>query len=49
MALAIRTHEQSLSPEQESLREEALRGFAASPKTMSPKFFTIIAARSCSS
>ena len=39
MALAIRTHEQSISPELESLREETLRGFAASPKAMSPKFF----------
>ena len=34
MALAIRTHEQSISPELESLREEALRGFAANPKAM---------------
>jgi len=39
MALAIRTQAQSLSPETQALREEALRGFAASPKAMSPKFF----------
>ena len=39
MALAIRTQARSLSPEKQALREEALRGFAASPKAMSPKFF----------
>ncbi|WFC64273.1 L-histidine N(alpha)-methyltransferase [Pseudomonas sp. REST10] len=39
MALALRSNERSLSPEQEALRDEALRGFAAWPKTMSPKFF----------
>ncbi|YCH22569.1 L-histidine N(alpha)-methyltransferase [Pseudomonas sp. D1-3] len=39
MALAIRTQAQSLSPEKQALREEVLRGFAASPKAMSPKFF----------
>jgi dimethylhistidine N-methyltransferase len=39
MALAIRIHEQALSHEQAALRDEALLGFAASPKSMSPKFF----------
>lgn len=39
MALAIRTQARSLSPEKQALREEALRGLAASPKAMSPKFF----------
>ncbi|MBV7561442.1 L-histidine N(alpha)-methyltransferase [Pseudomonas sp. sia0905] len=39
MALAIRTHDQSQNLEQQALRDEALRGFAASPKAMSPKFF----------
>lgn len=39
MALAIRIHEPTLSPEQTALRDEALRGFAACPKSMSPKFF----------
>lgn len=39
MALALRSNERSLSPEQEALRDETLRGFAAWPKAMSPKFF----------
>ncbi len=39
MALAIRVHEQDLTLERAALREEALLGFAAGPKSMSPKFF----------
>ncbi|HZX16538.1 MAG TPA: L-histidine N(alpha)-methyltransferase [Pseudomonas sp.] len=39
MALANRVQQQALDPEQAALREEALTGFAASPKRLSPKFF----------
>ncbi|WP_220813770.1 L-histidine N(alpha)-methyltransferase [Pseudomonas paralcaligenes] len=39
MALAIRVHEQPWTAERAALRDEALLGFAASPKSISPKFF----------
>lgn len=39
MALAIRFHEQQVQPDSESLRQESLAGFAATPKSISPKFF----------
>lgn len=39
MALAIRVHEKPWTSERAALRDEALLGFAASPKSISPKFF----------
>lgn len=39
MALAIRFHDLAQQPHAASLRDEALAGFAASPKQISPKFF----------
>jgi dimethylhistidine N-methyltransferase len=39
MALAIRFHDQRPLEANDSLREEALSGFAHSPKSISPKFF----------
>lgn len=39
MALAVQLHENVLPPRDSSLRDEALAGFAASPKQISPKFF----------
>ena len=39
MALAVQLHDNILPPRDSSLRDEALAGFAASPKHLSPKFF----------
>ncbi|WP_213663049.1 L-histidine N(alpha)-methyltransferase [Stutzerimonas stutzeri] len=39
MALAIHFHDRLQQPHAASLREETLRGFAATPKRVSPKFF----------
>ena len=39
MALAVQLHDNTLPPRDSSLRDEALAGFAASPKHLSPKFF----------
>ncbi|NKQ11964.1 L-histidine N(alpha)-methyltransferase [Pseudomonas sp. SST3] len=39
MALAVHFHDQTQQPHEASLRDEALAGFAASPKRISPKFF----------
>ncbi|MCQ4323368.1 L-histidine N(alpha)-methyltransferase [Stutzerimonas stutzeri] len=39
MALAIHFHDQLQQPHEASLRDEALAGFAATPKRISPKFF----------
>lgn len=39
MALAVHFHDQTRQPHETSLRDEALAGFAASPKRISPKFF----------
>lgn len=39
MALAVQLHDDILPPAPSSLRDEALAGFAASPKHLSPKFF----------
>jgi len=39
MALAVQLHDNTLPPRDSSLHDEALAGFAASPKHISPKFF----------
>lgn len=39
MALAVHFHDQILHSQEASLRDEALAGFAAAPKRISPKFF----------
>lgn len=39
MALAVHVHDQTQPTQDSSLRDEALAGFAASPKCISPKFF----------
>lgn len=39
MALAVQVHNDIQPPSPSSLREEALAGFAATPKYLSPKFF----------
>ena len=39
MALAVHFHDQTQPTHDSSLRDEALAGFAATPKRISPKFF----------